>query len=289
MKKYKLAQVILLLVISHVSAAERNEITDAIRYAYNLRFDKAEEIISKYIKENPDNLTGYAGRAVYDFLVINQNPDQENIDTIFKNLREFEEILDNRLSRDNSVETRFYKCFADYYFMKSYALNRNWISSFRSASRSRSLALELKEHIDILPDLYFILGDQDYTASLVPSSLEPLMRFVSFSPDRAKGLRLLEKAMEHGVLTRHEARMFYISSMIYVEGNFKKALELTDSFLEDFPENLTAVFYRADILLRKGRIIEAVRMLDRIDAIYIKGGLAGKWLSKYHQDIRKLL
>ncbi|MDX9801383.1 MAG: hypothetical protein RBT69_08620 [Spirochaetia bacterium] len=286
----KLTILILLFIVFPIAAAiseekteEKNEIVKAIRYSYNFQFDKAGELIDQYISANPDDLEGLAGRIIYDFLVINQYPDKKNIEVILKHLDEYSEKIDLLLKQKDSIQNNFYRCFADYYYMKSYALNNEWISSFSHATKSKSAAEKLIVHIDKLPDLYFILGDQYYTASLLPDTMQPLLKAFSFNPDSESGLKYLELAMEKGVLTRQEAKIFYISSAIYIEKDYEKALSVTEEFLHNFPDNLTAVFYKIDILLRKKDTGQAKKMLDIIEKDISAGKVKGKWISRYQQ------
>jgi tetratricopeptide (TPR) repeat protein len=282
--KYAVTLPFMIIIVSFPVRADINrEIITSIKYAYNFQFDESRKILEKYILDNPDDPGGYAGRVVYDFLIINQNPDKNNIAVILNNLRDFELRIDILLQQDNSAENRFYKCFIDYYFMKSHALNSSWLQSFSRASKSRALALDLREYLDILPDLYFILGDQDYTSSLVPQSIQPFMKAVSFKPDPETGLKLIEKAMQKGVLTRYEAMMFYISSLIYIEKDFPGALEVTEMYLEKFPANLSARFYKIDLLLRDKRIDDARQILNQLDKDIASGKIGGKWISRYYQ------
>jgi len=282
----KLGIVILLLAVFPAAAAvteEKSKIVSAIRYSYNFQFEKADELINQYIADNPEDLDGHAGRIVYDFLIINQNPDKKNIETILEHLDDYSKKIDNLLKQADTVQNRFHRCFADYYYMKSYALNNDWLASFSHASRSRSAAVELEKNIDSLPDLYFILGDQDYTTALVPETLQPFMKLISFSPDPDSGLKYLELAMQNGVLTRQEAKIFYISSAIYIEKNYDKALSVAEEFLSNFPENLSARFYKIDILLRKKDVLQAGKLLEVIEKEIASGRVTGKWISRYNQ------
>ncbi len=257
------------------------DVLDAVRNAYNFKFAESGRLLEEFIKKNPENLDGYAGRIIYDFLIINQDPDEKNIETIISHLKDLEIRADEACKKNNSSENRFFQCFTDYYLMKSLALSQNWAGSFSHAAKARSVALELKKEIRNIPDLYFIIGEQDYSSSLAPGSFRPAMKLFDFNPERLESLSMIETAMEKGLLTRQEAKIYYISSCIYIEKKYQRALDITDEFLVEFPDNLSARFYKIDILLRMGELEKAEKLLEAsASEPYL---LKGKWAARNTQ------
>ena len=266
-----------------VFADINRNVIDAVKLGYNFRFNESSRLLEDYIKKNPDSLDGYAGRIIYDFLIINQDSDRDNIDLIILHLKELEEKADIAYAKSSSIQNRFYQCFTDYYLMKSYALTENWVKSFTHASRARTAALELKPDIEKIPDLYFIIGDQDYSSSLAPGGLKSAMKFFDFNPERANSLAMIETAMKKGQLVREEAKMYYISSCLYVEKKYPAALGATDDFLAEFPDNLSARYYKIDILLRMQDTAQAQALLDSINKGSMAALLKGKWAARNEQ------
>ncbi|MBI9102476.1 MAG: hypothetical protein JEY99_08685 [Spirochaetales bacterium] len=281
MKNYFLFVFFLLLpVFSSFSEERYFEITSALGLAYNFEFEKAEEILLRYRTGHPDSVEAELGIIVYDFLLINQNPSRENFNRIYDQLETLEERVTDYLKVYDDYIFRFYDCFINYYYMKSYALDGKWIRMAVHAARARELAVTLKTKINELPDLYFILGDQDYSTSLVPDYLSHFLRALKFSPDRYQGLSYIKEAVELGEFTRNEAALFCISTSIYVEKEYDEALERSYEFLEEFPDNLSVGFYLVDLLLRLGEIEAAEERFLLMEARVASGALGRKWIPR---------
>ncbi len=273
----------LFMVLTGISAFSAPiRVDDAIQLAYNLKFDQAEEVLAEYRSENPADVWGDLGQVVYDFLKVKQDPGDENFNRIFSDLKTAEDKVDET---DNSggVDGTFAACFLCYYRMKSYALSERWIHTAASAVEARKLSVELLERGNFPPEMYFILGEQDYTTSLAPDYLKPLLKGLNFSPDQAEGLAGIARAAKEGGLTRYEANLMYISSCIYIEKDYDSAIRTAESFLGEFPGNLSVRFFYIDLLLRTGRLSEAEKLLSFYETAPGSGELAGKWLPRYIQ------
>lgn len=259
------------------------EVDQAIQLAYNFQFDQAEDSLLSFRQRNPDDFQGDLGQVVYDFMRIKQNPLDENFKRLYRDVDVAENKLENLLDEGDSTLLVFYQCFLDYYLMKSYALEERWIYTASYALKARELAVELENELTTLPDLYFILGEQDYTTALVPDYLEPLLRGLNFTPDKEVGLANIHRASMIGGLTRYEATLMYISSCLYIEQDFPAAIKASEAFLKEFPGNLSVRYFNIDLMLRTNRITEAEYWIERLESEIVQDGVAGKWIPRQIQ------
>lgn len=283
MKKFGIIAALGLLMILPGGALDCPEVTEAIELAYNFQFDDAETVLEEYQRRNPEDLKGDLGRIVFDFLLIKQNPLKQNFQRIYEHLERAEEKVKTLLEEREEETLRFYLCFINYYYMKSYALEARWIRTLSHALEARKLAVALEDRLALLPDLYFILGDQDYSTSLAPEYLKPLLRTLNFTPDRYGGFSYIRQATQKGDFTRYEASLMYISSCIYVEKDYRSALDSSERFLQEFPGNLSVRFFLIDLLLRRGEVEEAESLMEGLGRQVESGAIGGKWIPRYIQ------
>jgi len=279
-RKIVLTMMILLGMINSISTTE---IEKAIQFAYNFQFTEAEEVLNRYRLNSPDDFQGIIGQIIYDFMRIKQNPLDENFDRMYSDLDEAEEVIENLSHLIPEQHVIFYTCFVEYYAMKSYALEERWLHTASHALEARKLAVQLEDNFIDYPDLLFILGEQDYTTSLAPDYLKPLLKGLNFSPDRTGGLENINIAVSDGGLTRYEAALFYIGACIYTEKDYSEAMAKAEAFLNELPENLSVRFFYIDLLLRMGQISEAESWMDHFQTRFDNGEINGKWVPRFIQ------
>ena len=281
MKKNQILATFIILIALPLGALNNPEVDKAIRLAYNFQFITSEAALDDYQRRNPEDLQGDMGRIVYNFLLLKQNPVKQNFKRIFNHLKSTKKRVDEASDNNENDLLRFYLCFIHYYYMKSYAMEDRWLRTMAHAMKTRKLAVALRDRIDDFPDLYFILGDQNYTTSLVPDSLKPLLKVLKFTPDRYGGYEFIRLAIEKADFTRYEASLMYIASSIYVERDYLSALETSEIFIEEFPDNLSVKFFLIDLLLRKGDIEDAEILMESAREDYNVGRITGKWVPRY--------
>ena len=283
MKKFEITVVLILLAVLSAGALNNPEIDEAIKLAYNFQFSTAKAALDDYQRRNPEDLQGDMGRIVNNFLLVKQNPLKQNFDRIYDHLESTKKRVDNNIKNGKNELLSFYLCFIHYYYMKSYALEGRWFRTLTHAVEARKLAVELRGCIDDFPDLYFILGDQDYSTSLVPEYLKPLMKVLKFTPDRYSGFSFIRQAIEKADFTKYEAALMYIASSLYVERDYLTALKTSELFIKEFPGNLSVQFFLIDLLLRKGDVEEAELLMEQVEDNFDLGRINGKWVPRYIQ------
>jgi tetratricopeptide (TPR) repeat protein len=224
-----------------------------------------------------------------DFLLLQQDPRPAQLASSYANLDRAKDLALQQQKTASSPAGDFFLCLVQYYSMKTYSLDKRWLATVASASQSRKLALELQPQSHLYPDVLFILGDQDYTATLVPSYLKPLFRAFNFRSTRAEGLEKIRHARQNGRYTRYEAAQLDITLTTYIEKDYPAARSSAELFLADFPDNLSVRFMYIDILLRQAEIEPARNLLSQAEQTVRLLPVDSKWLPRYQQMQANLL
>jgi len=276
-----------LMLPASVAASMNPQIEQAIRHAYNFDFESASRLLAQYRQHSPGSPLNQIAAVIYRFLLINQNPDEDNFTRMYQALEEAEQRLGSTASPapsgDDPLTLEFFQCLVDYYYMKTCALDGSWVRSVRHAVRARRSALALRDAGYANPDLPYILGDQDYSTALVPPHLKLFLAPLNFTPDREAGISHILQTVKQGGLMQPEAAIMYISANIYVEHDYRVAMDTVKDFLQDYPGNLTARFYFIDLLLREGDLASADQLLTSLNAQHLSGSLSGKWEARLLQ------
>ncbi|MGL1894464.1 MAG: hypothetical protein OCD02_22755 [Spirochaetaceae bacterium] len=286
MNPIKIILILLFFTLSLTISA--NSVNSAIELAYNFQFDESQKSLDRYRNFNPSDIDGDLGQIIFDFLMIKQNPTKDNFKKIYSVLKDTEKKIKKKLKKENNTKDELNLCLVNYYYMKSYALENKWLTTLRYAVEARKISLTLADKVEDIPDLYFILGEQNYTTALAPKGLKPLLEHFDFVPDRQKGIKLIEVAAKKGHLTKYEATVMYISSSIYIEKDYDGAYRESVTFLKEFPNNLSVQFFYIDTLLRKGITDEPKKLLGEISKRIDSGEVKGKWIPRYIQMLGNL-
>lgn len=283
MKKLVYVLIGLMVCTGVLSGSIHPSISQAISLAYNFDFDAAGRLLDSQGRQRPDDYQVLIGRLVFDFLRLQQSPRPDLFAVSYANLAKAEDQAKSMARSRPGTEADFFLCMVQYYYMKTYSLDRRWLQTVSAASQSRRLALALEPHGAQFPDILYILGDQDYTATLVPGYLKPLFHAFNFRAGRAAGLANIRRAGSTGYYTRLEAGQLYITLTTYVEKDYNNALAAAEAFLGEAPGNLSVYFMHVDILLRKGELARARQLLEDGERLLAGQTADSKWWPRYRQ------
>jgi len=272
-----------LFLLTPSTVAGSPGVSDAIRLSYNFQFDAATQVLETFRQQQPADPEGHIGQIIVDFLLLQQDPRPARFATNYANLERAKNLALQQQKSQAGPASDFFFCLVQYYSMKTYSLDKRWPATVASASQSRKLALELQQHSHQFPDVLFILGDQDYTATLVPAYLKPLFRAFNFRTERAEGLNNIRQARQSGRYTRHEAAQLDITLTTYIERDYPAARASAERFLADFPDNLSVRFMYIDILLRQSELDAAKILMTGIEPSIRLLPASSKWQPRYQQ------
>ena len=264
-------------------------VNEAIALGYNFQFDSAKRLLQAILEQQPDNPEGHIGQIIVDFLLLQQDPRPARFAASYNSLEKAKDLAMEQQETRPGLESDFFFCLVQYYYMKTYSLDKRWLATVASAIQSRKLALELQAQSHEYPDVLYVLGDQDYTATLVPPYLKPLFRAFNFRATRAEGLEKIRQARQTGLYTRYEAAHLEITLTTYIEQDYPAARSCAALFLADFPDNLSVQFMYIDIMLRQAEIETARNLLNQAEQTVRLLPADSKWLPRYQQMKANLL
>jgi len=124
------------------------------------------------------------------------------------------------------------------------------------ARRSIERAYTISPHD---PDILYGMGLFMYGVATAPSLIKPVLSAATgVSPDKERGLSLIERAAEEGVYTKTPARFFLLLVTVNIEGDFERAARYGGGLIARYPNNPEIYFPYAYALSELGRYDEAL-------------------------------
>jgi tetratricopeptide (TPR) repeat protein len=278
-----------LLLLAPSRASGSPGVSEAIRLSYNFQFDAADRLLKTYREQRPSDPESHIAQIIVDYLQLQQDPRPVYFASSYANLERAKTLAAQQQKSQAGPASDFFFCLVQHYYMKTYSLDKRWLATVASANQSRKLALELQQQSQEYPDILFILGDQDYTATLVPGYLKPLFHAFNFRATRAEGLNYIRQAKQNGRYTRYEAAQLDITLTTYIENDYPAARISAERFLTEFPDNLSVRFMYVDILLRQSEIDTARNLLTSLEYDVRLLPSSSKWQPRYSQMQANLL
>ena len=156
--------------------------------------------------------------------------------------------------QSETAEMQFYAAMAEAASARLYALRGENRNTARSGVRAREHFLRAKTLDADLVDADLGLGLYDYYVDTL-NSLARILRFFMGIPGGSKqdGVRLLEHAMEQGVLTSNIARFYLALNLHRYDQQYEKALSVLGPLAEKYPANPLFQLARGDLYAKLGR------------------------------------
>lgn len=86
-----------------------------------------------------------------------------------------------------------------------------------------------------------------------------------------ESISLLEKRSTYGLGKTVKTNLKATKAMVFLkQGNYEKTKEILEELLNDYPNFLTALYYKACLEITRGNINKAERVLNRMKKIYEK-------------------
>jgi tetratricopeptide (TPR) repeat protein len=217
-----------------------------IGYVYNLQFEQAESAFREMVAERPRDPAGHFFLAMVDWWkIVIDIENTRNDEPFFTKLDAVIDLCDSLIDANPSdLNAIFFKGGA-IGFKGRLKFHRD---DYLAAANAGRQALPLvQEAAELDPNNYDILlgtGMYNYYADVIPAEypmVKPLLLFVP-SGDRAKGLRQLNLAAEHGKYSSVETLYFLMQIYFFYEKDVPKALTISQRLMARFPDN--PVFHR---------------------------------------------
>src|SRR5260370_12859457 len=168
-------------------------------------------------------------------------------------------LAEARVKQSESAEMQFYAGMAEASLSRLYALRGENRNAARSGVRAREHLLRAKTLDPDLADADFGLGLYNYYVDTL-SAIARILRFFMGIPRGSKqeGVRLLEHAIAHGVLTPNLARFYLALNLHRYDQQYEKALTVLAPLVEKYPANPLFQLARGDLYAKLGRKQQAL-------------------------------
>jgi tetratricopeptide (TPR) repeat protein len=180
-------------------------------------------------------------------------------------------LAEGQSKQGESAEMQFYAGMAEASLARIYGLRGENRNAARSAVRGREHLLRAKALDPDFADADMGLGLYNYYVDTL-SSLAKILRFFMGIPGGSKqdGVRLLEHAMEQGVLTSQVARFYLALNLHRYDQQYEQALGLIAPLVEKYPANPLFQLARGDLYAKLGRKQQALASYQAASALTVK-------------------
>ena len=180
-------------------------------------------------------------------------------------------LAEAQIKQRESAEMQFYAGMAEASSARLYGLRGENRNAARSGVRGREHLLRAKALDADLADADLGLGLYDYYADTL-SSIARILRFFMGIPGGSKqeGVRLLEHATAHGVLTSNIARFYLALNLHRYDQQYEKALTVLGPLVEKYPANPLFQLARGDLYAKLGRKQQALACYRIASALLVQ-------------------
>jgi len=180
-------------------------------------------------------------------------------------------LAEAQIKQAESAEMQFYAGMAEASFARLYGLRGENRNAARSGVRGREHLLRAKALDADFADADMGLGLYNYYVDTL-SGIAKILRFFMGIPGGSKqeGVRLLEHAIAHGVLTSNIARFYLALNLHRYDQQYEKALIVLGPLVEKYPANPLFQLARGDLYAKLGRKQQALTSYRAASALTVQ-------------------
>jgi len=181
-------------------------------------------------------------------------------------------LAEAQIKHSESAEMQFYAGTAEASLARLYGVRAENRNAARSGVRGREHLLRAKVLDPDLADADLGLGLYNYYVDTL-SSLAKILRFFMGIPGGSKqdGVRLLEQAIAHGVLTSEAARFYLALNLHRYDQQYEKALNVLGPLVRKYPANPIFQLACGDLYAKLGRKRQALACYRAASAVAVEG------------------
>ncbi|MFQ6113845.1 MAG: tetratricopeptide repeat protein [bacterium] len=212
------------------------------------KYDEAIQLATRIRKLYPDEPAGVFGLLV-TYQTMMRNYRVRNFEAQYDSLLDLSVELAKNALKKNNKDGRIYFYLGCAYGSRSiyYAQRGKWLAAFKDGSRVLNNFKKAVAYSPEFYDAYYGLGLYKYWLG----AKAKLLRFLSFAKDqRREGIEQIKITAEKGRFLKVDG-MYGLLAVYFNEGQYEKALEISEELYEIYPENPT-------LLYRRGRIFQAL-------------------------------
>ncbi len=228
-----------------------------LEYIYHQQFDSAAASAQVLQQQFPHHPVGFFLDALVDWWRIYLHQRVHRYDERF--LEKIERTLavtDSLLERNPlDIVGLFFAGAARGYRGRYYVIREQWLRALADGKAGFEIISKLWRLAPGNPDILLGIGIYHYFAAVMPEKyplLKPLMAFLP-PGSRKGGLQELAYVAKRARYVRVEAQMLLMQIYYQFEDDPERTVEIADSLLAKYPENIFAAKYRGRALVRLGR------------------------------------
>jgi tetratricopeptide (TPR) repeat protein len=180
-------------------------------------------------------------------------------------------LAEAQIKQNESAEMQFYAGMAEASSVRLYGLRAEYRNAARSGVRAREHLLRAKALDANLADADLGLGLYNYYVDTL-SAIARILRFFMGIPGGSKqdGVRLLQQAIAHGVLTSNVARFYLALNLHRYDQQYERALNILGPLVEEYPTNPLFQLARGDLYAKLGRKQQALACYRAASALPVQ-------------------
>lgn len=239
-------------------------ILKGLNASYNFEFEKAENIFSQLIKENPEHPAGYYFTSqIYFWKYIGGNDKGDK--GIFLKYADLS-IKKSEDGADKKELPELYFFLGSSHQLKALALMYEG-EFFDAYGDAKDAVNNLNYCLKLNPefyDAYLGLGIFNYTLSYVPSFYRFLLGIFGLSSNKEEGFNWIITAAEKGKFNKYEALFYKARILSDYTADYNSSLNILRNLLTQFPDNIVINYQYALTSLLKRDINNAENSLNKI-------------------------
>jgi tetratricopeptide (TPR) repeat protein len=240
---------------------------------YSFDLEGAQEAAKQLQKERPDHPLGYllesdalwwrfwctAAEFRYGMSDARRRPKLPADQYYFELTTTASNLASAQLKQRESAEMQLYAGLADAAATRLFSLRGENRNTARFGVRAREHFLRAKALDPALADADFGLGLYNYYVDTL-SAMAKILRFFMGIPGGSKleGVRLLQHAIDEGVLTPNIARFYLAMNLHRYDQQYERALTIISPLAEKYPSNPLFQLARGDLYAKLGRKPQAL-------------------------------
>lgn len=228
-----------LFTVSAVFACDERRSRDVVDAIINRDLPEAQQLIALWQVEDAASLRMALYRAVVEVAIADYSPQKEpeKYDDSLEQLRAVIHYAESgQLKATNSAERALVLAMAKALSARLLMEQHHWIRAYRYGHSARRMLEQLNNDAPT-EDAYVMMGLFDYYTGSVPRGLKWLTVLLDFSGDTRRGIRYLERAVEHAPTAAPEAARVLLKEVRHQDAATCRYLPLADLVVRQFPNN----------------------------------------------------
>lgn len=180
-------------------------------------------------------------------------------------------LAEAQIRKSDSAEMRFYAGMGLALKARLYGLRRESMATARAGKAAREHLLRARQLDPQMADALAGLGLYNYYVDTL-SAFVKVIRFLLFIPggSKAEGVKQLEAAMNAGVYTNVEARVYLARNLRNYDQQYERGAQLLEPLVEQYPDNGVFRLLLGNMYAKLGRHEKAAAQFRAAKAISLR-------------------